>query len=130
MFFKILVGIVTITGVVTPNLVEAQVIIQSGSSSANAEGENNWAVGGVEQSAKQSNNLSNYGNSHRIIQQSGRVNSSARGRNNTVVGNINQSAQQEKNNQTAIQNASGNYRVTGSNNVVNGKINQISNQGQ
>lgn len=127
MFLKILVGMVTITGVVIPNLVQAQVIIQSGSSSANAEGKNNWAVGGVEQSARQSNNLSNYGNSQQIIQQSGRVNSSARGRNNTVVGNINQSAQQqEKNNQTVIQNASGNYRGTGSNNVVDGKINQIS----
>lgn len=130
MFFKILVCLVTITGVVTPNLVEAQVIIQSGSSRANAEGKNNWAVSEVEQSAKQSNNLSNYSNSHQIIRQSGRVNSSARGRNNTVVGNINQSAQQENNNQTAIQNASGNYRGTGSNNMVDGKINQISNQGE
>lgn len=125
MFLKILVTLVTITSVVTPNLVEAQVIRQSGSSSARAEGKNNWAVGEVEQSARQSNNLPN-GNSHQIIQQHGRVNSSARGRNNTVVGNINQSAQQVNQNQTAIQKASGTYRVMGSNNVVNGKINQIS----
>lgn len=128
MLQKILVALATITLAVTPNLVQAQVIRQSGSSSASAEGRNNWAVGKLKQSAQQRNNL---GDSHQVIEQHGTVNSSARGRNNTVVGNIDQSAQQQLNrNQTANQNALGNYQGVGSNNVIDGSINQVSNQGQ
>ena len=122
MFLKILVGLVTITGAITPNLVQAQVIIQSGSSSATAEGKNNWAVGKVRQSARQ-RNLDRI----QIIKQHGTVDSSARGQNNTVVGNINQSAHQQLHrNQSITQNASGTYRGVGTDNIVDGNIDQRS----
>lgn len=123
MFSKILVALATITMVIAPNVVEAQVIRQSGSSSARAEGSNNWAVGRVRQSARQSNNLER----NRQIQQHGTVNSSASGQNNTVVGNIDQSAHQQLNrHQSTTQNASGIYRGVGTNNVIDGNIEQVS----
>ena len=123
MFLKILVPLATIMAVISPNVVEAQVVRQSGSSSARAEGSNNWAVGTIEQSARQRSNLEQ----NRQIEQHGTVNSSASGQNNTVVGNINQSAHQQLNrHQSATQNASGIYRSVGTNNVINGSIEQVS----
>lgn len=124
MFLKILVALATITVVITPNVVEAQVIRQSGSSSARAEGKNNWAVGRVRQFARQRNNLDRI----QVIEQHGTVDSSARGSNNTVVGNINQSAHQQLNrHQSTTQNASGTYQGVGTYNVVDGSIHQVSN---
>lgn len=123
MFSKILVTLATITVVITPNVVEAQVIRQSGSSNASAKRSNNWAVGRVRQSARQSNNLDR----NQVIKQHGTVNSSASGQNNTVVGNVNQSAHQQLNrHQSTTQNASGIYRGVGTNNVIDGSIRQVS----
>ena len=130
---KLVIGLTTVVLAVTASVADAQqVTIQSGSASARAEGSNNWAVGKIQQSSRQRTNLGNRANTQQTIQQHGTVDSFTQGQNNTVVGNINQSAQQKSphDNQTAIQNASGNYRAIGNNNVVDGKIDQVSNQGQ
>lgn len=126
-------SLATIALIVTPNLAHAeQVIIQSGSSSARAEGANNFAASGVSQSAGQ--NQFGYGDPNQLIIQNGNVNSNAIGQNNTVIGNINQAAQQNQSfpsgEQTAIQDASGNYVGIGADNTVYGNTQQMSNQGQ
>jgi hypothetical protein len=74
-------SLATVALIILPNLVSAeQVIIQSGSSSASARGNNNFAASRVNQSARQ-NKLGN-GNPNQLIIQKGNVNSTAVGANN------------------------------------------------
>ena len=116
--------------IATSNLARAeQTIIQSGSATASAEGENSFAASRVNQSARQNRIRGN-----QTILQQGSVNSSARGQNNAVTGHIRQSAEQNQvnpnNSQRATQNASGDYVGVGNNNTIQGSSEQRSIQTQ
>lgn len=142
MSHKILsIGIATASLFFIPHLVRAeQVIIQQGSTSATAVGNNNFAASSVHQSATQNQyaNPNAYVNEQgQVTVQQGHSNAAAIGQNNTVVNNIDQNSVQNQygnygdpNNQLAVQNATGNSAAIGENNLIINNTGQYNQQNQ
>ncbi|WP_019506023.1 hypothetical protein [Pleurocapsa sp. PCC 7319] len=119
------IGIAAATILLIPNVVRAnQVVIQHGSSSATAVGNNNFAASGVHQSAVQ-NQHGNPNGSGQMVIQGGHSNAAAIGQNNAVINHIDQASVQNQHgnygtpqNQLAVQQATGNSAAIGENNLI------------
>lgn len=128
-------------GILIPNLVLAeQVIIQQGSTSATAVGNNNYAGSSVHQSATQNQdaNPNAYLNEQgQLSIQQGTSSAAAIGNHNTVISNIAQDSIQnqqgnysDRHNQTAIQNAVDNSAAVGNGNSIINSTGQYNRQTQ
>jgi hypothetical protein len=120
--------------ILIPNVVLAeQVIIQQGSTSATAVGNNNYAASSVHQAATQNQNA-NVNDPNQIAIQQGQSNTAAIGQNNAVISNIEQNSVQNQsgdpNNQLGIQSATDNAAAIGNNNTIINNTGQYNLQNQ
>lgn len=120
--------------VLVPNVVLAeQVIIQQGSTSATAIGNNNYAASSVDQAATQNQNAS-VNDPNQTAIQLGQSNTAAIGENNAVISNIDQNSVQNQagdpNNQLAVQSATDNAAAIGNSNTIINSTGQYNLQNQ
>ena len=126
-----------VVGILIPNAVLAEVVIQQAGSSATAIGNNNFAASSVNQSASQNQFANPNGyvdGSRQVTVQQAQSNAAAIGQNNVVVSDIEQHSVQNQygsnSQQQAIQNAINNAAAIGQNNTIINSTGQYNLQNQ
>jgi hypothetical protein len=119
--------------ILIPNAVLAeQVIIQQGSTSATAVGNNNYAASSVHQAATQNQNT-NVNDPGQLAIQQGESNTAAIGQNNAVISNIDQNSVQNQSGSTdqlGVQSATDNAAAIGNSNTIINSTGQYNLQNQ
>ena len=138
---RTLLFLVAVASILIPNTVLAQqVVIQQGSTSATAVGDNNFAAGRVHQSAEQNQhaNPNAYVNEQgQVIEQNGQSSAAAVGQGNVVISDIEQNSVQNQHGnygdptqQLGVQSATDNAAAVGQNNTIVNTTGQYNLQNQ